>query len=76
MAREASTNPIPDGAVEIQPSGGGLPAHLARLVNPTVLEKRRQQVLRNVADKVVEADRRRRYIETIVDHLRKELECA
>jgi len=76
MASEASANRIPEGAAETQPSGVGLPAHLARLVNPTVFEMRRQQILSKVADTVVESDSRRRYIETIVDHLRKEMECA
>ncbi|HEU0077421.1 MAG TPA: hypothetical protein VFQ76_07210 [Longimicrobiaceae bacterium] len=76
MASDERTNRIPEGAASPQPSGGGLPAHLARLVNPKVFEMRRQQILSKVADAVVESDRRRRYIETIVDHLRKELERA
>lgn len=76
MANETSTIRIPEGAAETQPSGGGLPAHLARLVNPNVLETRGELIRRKVADASVEADLRRRYIEMMVNHLWTELESA
>lgn len=76
MASEPSANQIPKGAAETQPSGGGLPVHLARLVNPKVLEMRVQLIRQRVADVSVEADLRRRYIETMADHLLKELKSA
>ena len=64
-------------AAESQSPGVSLPKRLAQLVNPRVLEMHRLKIEEATTDSATEADRRRRYLETIVDnHLWKELKNA
>lgn len=77
MARKTSEPQTLGEAVETQASAGGLPARIVRLVNPKVLAARRELIDRATADVSTAADRRRRYLETIVDHhLWEELKSA
>ena len=77
MGRSENNKSNRRGAVETQYISADLPAHLTRLVNPKVLEQRLEKIREDAANTSVEAARRRRYLETIVNHhLGKELKGA
>ncbi len=77
MARQAKNRGNRNGTAKTPRQGPALPAEIAALVNPRVYEERQRQVERRLADEAAEADRRRRYLRTIIEHhLWKELKNA
>lgn len=58
---------IPNRTVCGQFGRGGVPLELSRL-NPKVLERRRLRIQRALEDSAGAAEKRRRYVETIVDN--------
>lgn len=58
---------IPNRIACGQSGRGGVPADLPRL-NPKVLERRRLKIQRALEDSAGAAEKRRRYVETIVDN--------
>lgn len=77
MSAHLQSNGNSEGAAKAQSTGVPLPERIAQLVNPRVQERRRLKIEQAIGDRSDEADRRRRYLETIVDnHLWKELKSA
>lgn len=76
MQTRASTEE--NGAPQAQPAAGaGLPPRLLAHVNPNVLETRRKKIAARLSNEAAQADCRRRYLNTMVEHyLAKELKSA
>jgi hypothetical protein len=70
-------NQTPDGAAAPAAGVVGLPDRIAARVNPAVLERRRLIIGAALDNKAQTEDRRRRYVQTIIEHnLSKELKSA
>lgn len=77
MPKQAENEENRAPRAETPAAGAGLPPRLLAVVNPKVLESRRKKIAASLSNEAAQADYRRRYLNTIVEHhLAKELKSA
>jgi hypothetical protein len=77
MPKQAESEENGAPRAETPAVGAGLPPHLLARVNPKILESRRKKIAASLSNGPAQADCRRRYLNTLVEHhLAKELKSA